>query len=101
MESPAFDSWKRVERKSDGKMNLKNIDTDELLSDMWFDWVGYLIDGYAIVSLNNKGYNLIDANGDIVLPEWHEDIEEPLGDGEGYTIVDGKERSLFNPAFEK
>ena len=100
-ESPAFDSWKRVERKSDGKMNLKNIDTDELLSDMWFDWVGYLIDGYAIVSLNNKGYNLIDANGNIVLPEWHEDIEEPLGDGEGYTIVDGKERSLFNPASEK
>ena len=88
-------------KRKDGKMNLKNIDTDEVLSDIWFDWIGYLINGYAIVGIDDKGYNLIDKNGNIILPEWHEDIYEPLGNEDSYVIVDGKERSLFNPTSEK
>ena len=94
-EEPPFDNWKRVV-KIDGKkmMNLKNTDTGELVSDTWFDWVGYFIGGYAIVRLRDLGYNIIDENGDFVLDKWHEDIEEPNENGE-YTLIDGNERETI------
>ena len=76
-------------------MNLKNTETGELLSDKWFDWIGYLIDGVAIVKMDSLGYNLIRENGELVLPEWHEEILEPhIGreaDG-SYMVIDGDKK---------
>lgn len=98
-EEPAFGGWKRVRGKK-GKYNLKNEETGQLLSDKWFDWIGYLVNGYAIVSMNNLGYNIINEQGDIVLPQWHEDILEPgLGKGssDAYIIVDGDKKAEFRP----
>ena len=90
-EEPAYGEWKRIRGKK-GKMNLKNTETGELLSDKWFDWIGYLIDGVAIVRMDKLGYNLVGEDGELLLPEWHEDILEPhLGkDADGtYTVIDG------------
>ena len=95
LEEPPFDKWKRV-AKVEGKklMNLKNIETGELVSDTWYDWVGYFINGYAIVRLRGLGYNIIDENGDYMLDTWHDDIREPNEDGE-YTLIDGdKEETI-------
>ena len=93
-EEPSYDEWRRVRGKK-GKMNLKNTETGELLSDKWFDWIGYLIDGVAIVKMDSLGYNLIRENGELVLPEWHEEILEPhIGreaDG-SYMVIDGDKK---------
>lgn len=80
-------NWGPVRGKK-GKMNLRNKETNQLLSDKWFDWIGYMIDGYAIVNSRKRGYNIINEKGEIVLPQWHEDVLEP--DEKGcYTLIDG------------
>ena len=88
---PSYGGWKRI-RSEHGKVNLKNTETGELLSDKWFDWVGNMVNGVAIVCDNSRGYNLINDKGEILLPDWHEDIIEPnLGKdaSDNYTLVDG------------
>lgn len=87
-EAPSFEGWKPV--KKGYKSNLQNEETGELLSNEWYDFFGYMINGLAIVG-NNSGYNLIDEQGNLVLPEWHEDVISDTN-GETYTIVDGKHR---------
>lgn len=87
---PAVEGWKRVKGEH-GKYNLQNQETGELVSEKWFDWVGHMVNGVAIVRDKNLGYNLINDGGKILLPDWHEDILEPVGrnnNGE-YTLVDG------------
>ena len=72
-EKPDFQGWKRVRKGN--KMNLKNTQTNEYVSDVWYDWVGSLISGFAIVNNIGEGYNLIDHQGNLVFPNWHEDID--------------------------
>ena len=83
-----FDGWKRVRRSGINKMNLKNVETGEYISQTWYDFVGSMINGIAIVIDNNKGVNAIDANGELLFRSWHEDINEKK-DGEEYIIKDG------------
>lgn len=84
----AFDGWKRVRRSGINKMNLKNVETGEYISPTWYDFVGSMINGIAIVIDNSKGVNAIDANGELLFRSWHEDINEKK-DGEEYIIKDG------------
>lgn len=84
---PAYEGWIRVRDRINHKMNLKKEGSDEFISEEWFSWIGYLIKGIAIVSVDGKGYNLINEDGQIVLPEWHEDIHEEDG-GEVYILID-------------
>ena len=97
-EEMAFDGWKRV-RKGD-KMNLVNVETDEYVSDEWFDWVGNMVDGIAIVSNRDLGYNLISDGGNLLLPEWHEDVIEGGGDNI-YILIDGNTRQKVDMNPEK
>ena len=84
----AFDGWKRVRRSGINKMNLKNVKTDDYISQVWYDFVGSMINGIAIVIDNNKGVNAIDENGELLFRSWHEDINMRK-DGEEYVIKDG------------
>ena len=87
------DGWTTV-RNKEGKMNIRNDETGEFLSPKWFDWAGTVVNGVAIVK-SPLGYNLIDTNGEILLPDWHEDIIEPyIGHGrdDSYILVDGDHR---------
>ena len=94
-EVPPVDDWVLVKGKKH-KMNLRNLTTGDLLSDMWFDWIGNMNDGFALVMSRAHGYNIISDKGELVLPEWHEDIQEP--DDEGYyTLIDGNERKKIKP----
>ena len=79
-----FDGWKRVRKRGTNKMNLKNVENGEYVSQTWYDFVGSMINGIAIVIDNNKGVNAIDANGELLFRSWHEDINEKK-DGEEYT----------------
>ena len=83
-----FDGWKRVRKRGINKMNLKNVETGEYVSQIWYDFVGSMINGIAIVIDNNKGVNAIDVNGELLFRSWHEDINEKK-DGEEYIIKDG------------
>ena len=83
-----FDGWQRVRRKGINKMNLKNMETGAYISDTWYDFVGSLINGIAIVIDDDKGVNAIDGNGQLLFRSWHEDINERK-DGEEYVIKDG------------
>lgn len=96
-EEPPFDGWKRVSTIKDGKkmMNLKNTETGELISENWFDWVGYLVNGFAIVRIRELGYNIINEHGEIMLPSWHEDIQEPDENGQ-YTLIDGRKTETIS-----
>ena len=88
------ESWVRV-RGEHGKMNLKNEETGELLSEQWFDWIGHMVNGVAIVRMGDKGYNLINDKGELIFPKWYDDILEPnIGtDSSGeYVIIDGGEK---------
>ena len=84
----SFDGWKRVRRKGINKMNLKNDQTGEYISQTWYDFVGNMVKGIAIVIDNNKGVNAIDGNGELLFRSWHEDINMDVN-GEEYTIKDG------------
>ena len=87
--APEFDGFEPV--KVGAKMNLKNAETGGYVSDDWFDWVGYMINGVAIVYKRGIGYNLMGENGNILLPEWHEDISETR-DNTAYILIDGETR---------
>ena len=39
----SFDGWKRVRRKGINKMNLKNDQTGEYISQTWYDFVGNMV----------------------------------------------------------
>ena len=92
-EYPAFDDFRPVSHH--GYMNLISTKTNDLISKEWYDWVGYMINGYAIVRKGNQ-YNLMNQNGKIVLPEWYDDIED-TDDGEIYTLVknEGHQAKIF------
>ena len=79
----SFDDFRPVSHH--GYMNLINTKTNDLISEEWYDWVGYMINGYAIVRKGNQ-YNLMNENGEIVLPNWYDDIEDS-DDGLIYTLV--------------
>lgn len=83
-EKPAFGEWKRVRKGN--KMNIKNINTNEYISKVWYDWVGTLINGLAIVNNIGQGYNIINENGQLILPNWHEDID--LSNDGKYVVAD-------------
>ena len=83
-----FDGWKRVRKRGINKMNLKNVETGEYISQTWYDFVGSMINGIAIVIDDSKGVNAIDVNGELLFRSWHEDINEKK-DGEEYIIKDG------------
>ena len=83
-EKPAFGEWKRVRKGN--KMNIKNINTNEYISKAWYDWVGTLINGLAIVNNIGQGYNIINENGQLMLPNWHEDID--LSNDGKYVVAD-------------
>ena len=83
-----FDGWQRVRRKGVNKMNLKNTQTGNYISNIWYDFVGSLINGIAIVIDNNRGVNAINTNGELLFKSWHEDINVNK-DGEEYIIKDG------------
>lgn len=83
-----FDGWQRVRKKGINKMNLKNVQTGDYISQTWYDFVGSLVNGIAIVIDNNKGVNAIDGNGNLLFRSWHEDINM-RNDGEEYVIKDG------------
>lgn len=74
---PGFDGWKRVRKGT--KMNLQNEDNGNLLSKHWFDWIGYMIDGIAIVQDNGK-WNYVKEDGSILSNQWFDDVEEFDGD---------------------
>lgn len=74
---PGFDGWKRVRKGT--KMNLQNEETSELLSNQWFDWIGYMIDGIAMVSNNGK-WNYISQTGNLISKVWFDDVSEFNGD---------------------
>ena len=94
-QAPPVENWVVVKGKKN-KMNLRNLETGDLLSDMWFDWIGNMVHGYALVMSRARGYNIISEKGELVLPEWHEDIQE--ADDEGYyTLIDGNERKKIKP----
>ena len=80
---PGFDGWKRVRKGA--KMNLYNEYTGELLSVQWFDWVGYMIDGIAIVSNNGK-WNYINPCGNLISKTWFDDVSE-FNDGFGEVTI--------------
>lgn len=82
-EKPSFQGWKRVRKGN--KMNIKNVETGEYLSSTWFDWIGSLVDGYAIVNNIGQGYNIINQQGNLVLSQWHEDID--MNDN-GFIVAD-------------
>ena len=83
-----FDGWQRVRKKGINKMNLKNVQTGDYISQTWYDFVGSLVNGIAIVIDNDKGVNAIDGNGNLLFRSWHEDINM-RNDGEEYVIKDG------------
>lgn len=74
---PGFDGWKRVRKGT--KMNLQNKETGELVSSQWFDWIGYMIDGIAMVSDNGK-WNYINQSGNVISKIWFDDVSEFNGD---------------------
>ena len=80
---PGFDGWKRVRKGT--KMNLQNERTGELISAHWFDWVGYMIDGIAIVSDNGK-WNYINQSGNLISSIWFDDVSE-FNDGFGEVTI--------------
>lgn len=80
---PGFDGWKRVRKGT--KMNLQNEGTGELISSQWFDWVGYMIDGIAIVSDNGK-WNYINQSGNLISSIWFDDVSE-FNDGFGEVTI--------------
>lgn len=85
-EYPEYEGWARIRKGR--KWNLKNSN-GEYLSNVWFDWIGYMIGGKAICCKNGM-YNLIDENGEFVLPDWHEDINESNPEIGEYCIRDGE-----------
>lgn len=87
IDPPAFDGWQPV--RKDDKMNLKNEETGEFISDKWYDFVGYIVKGIAIVGDEGR-YNLMDENGNLLLKDWHEDVIDTK-DGDAYIIIDGRD----------
>lgn len=79
---PAFENWKRV--KHLGKMNLVNVETGKLLTDKWFNWIGHMIYGAAIVCSDDMRYNWIREGGALVSPEWYDDVSEFGEDGKAF-----------------
>ena len=66
-----------IVRNEHGMANLYNPETKEFASEQWFNWISYPSElGYAIVNLNDKGYNVLKVKGDIVFPEWYWDVME-------------------------
>lgn len=94
-EKPSFQGWKRVRKGN--KMNIKNAETNEYLSNVWFDWVGSLINGFAIVNNLGQGYNMINSNGQLVFPEWHEDID---ADDMKITVADANGEYIKTYTYE-
>jgi len=92
---PPVENWVVIKGKKN-KMNLINTETGELLSDNWYNWIGNMVNGFAIVNLRGRGYNIINDRGELVLPEWHEDIREPDENG-CYTLIDGYEEKKIKP----
>lgn len=74
----SYDNWKQV--RKNGKMNLFNTEDKKLISKQWFDWIGFLINGFAIISENGK-YNFIDKDGVILSPIWFYDVDNFEDDG--------------------
>lgn len=92
---PAVENWIVIKGKK-GKMNFRNSETGDILSDKWFDWVSDMNNGIAIVMTRNLGYNLMNDKAEILLQNWHEDIREP--DDEGYyTLIDGSKEERIKP----
>jgi hypothetical protein len=81
------EGWVKVRNSENGKYNLKDIESSELLINDWFDWIGEMTNGFVVVMKNEEGYNIVSEEGEYVLKNWHEDIQEM--DGYKYQIIDG------------
>lgn len=77
------------------KMNLRNAETGEYLSDEWFNWCGYMDEGIAVVRNNNGKYNYIKEDGTLLLDEWYDDCEE-FRNGEARIAYDDGDETLYN-----
>lgn len=87
--------FKRVKSKKTGLMNLINKETGELVSKKWYNWVGHMADGIAIVNTEDGKYNYINQDGDLISPEWFYDVYE-FKDGYGDVIKDMGGKLYYN-----
>ena len=76
--------WQPVRKGS--KMNYEN-GNGEYLSDEWFNWCGWMIDGVGVVRDEKHKYNYINENGEFLLDEWYDDCEE-FHNGKGRVLKD-------------
>ena len=77
------------------KMNLRNTETGEYLSDEWFNWCGYMDEGIAVVRNDDGKYNYIKEDGTLLLDEWYDDCEEFIN-GKARVACDDGDETLYN-----
>lgn len=68
------ESYRRVRSKKSGLMNIINESTGKPLLKTWYRWVGRIVEGAAIVKNDYGKYNYIDKDGDLVSPDWFDDV---------------------------
>lgn len=81
------DGW-HIVRNEHGEANLLNDETKEFASEIWYRWISYPKDGYAIVCNDDGKYNIINLKGRVLLPDWHDDVLDLSPDFQ-YVILDG------------
>ena len=98
------------------KYNLRDIDTNSILSPIWFDECKSLLlpndTFYAQVRIYDKGYNFVNDKGEIMSPYWslyplyfNDDIARIEINGKGFNYINTKGELLspnmwFDDAYE-
>lgn len=59
----------RIQREYDRKWNLMNPQGNILSPNMWFSYVGWFMNGFAIVQRKDRQWNFIDKDGNILSPK--------------------------------
>ena len=68
-----MENLEKVRKKVNGKTkyNFLNTETNNYISEQWYDWCGNFYEGFADVELNSY-HNYIDTNGKLLSDEWFE-----------------------------
>lgn len=88
------EGW-RIERREDGKSNLRNDKDGRYASEEWYDWVGFPNNGLSVINDREKGWNLMTLNGKVIFNRWFDDVLETKNDYI-YAIVDGPDDYLID-----
>ena len=79
----------------------------QLLTNQWFDGVGYFKNGFASVYIEGKGWNFINTEGQLLSNQWfdwvgefHECFAVVKIEGKGYNFINTEGQLLSNQWFD-